>query len=146
LFVDPNGPDEIVGTEDDNLQLMPDSPCIDSGNNDSVSSDTADLDNDGNTVEPIPWDIDGHPRIIDGDCNDTEVVDMGAYEFNYAYIGDFDYNCKVNFGDFAILGLAWLTEPPDADWNHFCNISDTIDNIIDELDLDVFCDNWLFGK
>ena len=53
-------------------------------------------------------DLDGHPRIIDGDCNDTDVVDMGAYEFNYAYIGDFDYDCGVDFLDYAIFALAWL--------------------------------------
>ncbi|MHC4475395.1 MAG: right-handed parallel beta-helix repeat-containing protein [Planctomycetota bacterium] len=30
-FVDPNGPDGIAGTEDDDLHLLEDSPCIDAG-------------------------------------------------------------------------------------------------------------------
>ena len=145
-FADPNGPDGIAGTEDDNLRLSWGSPCIDAGDNAAVPADILDLDNDGNTVEPIPFDLDGRPRIADGDCNSTEVVDMGAYEFNYAYVGDFDYDCGVDFGDFAILVLAWLTEPPDAQWNPFCDISIPADNKIDWWDLDIFTDNWLAGK
>jgi Leucine Rich Repeat (LRR) protein/parallel beta helix pectate lyase-like protein/thrombospondin type 3 repeat protein len=31
LFVDPDGPDDIIGTKDDNLHLRPESPGIDSG-------------------------------------------------------------------------------------------------------------------
>jgi hypothetical protein len=80
-FVDANGLDGIAGTEDDNLRLSHGSPCIDVGDNEAVPFDTADLDGDGNTVEPIPWDLDGRPRISDGDCNDSNIVDMGAYEF-----------------------------------------------------------------
>ncbi|MHC4498132.1 MAG: right-handed parallel beta-helix repeat-containing protein [Planctomycetota bacterium] len=53
-FVDSHGPDDIIGTEDDNLRLLPTSPCIDAGDNISVPNDIADLDNDGNTVEPTP--------------------------------------------------------------------------------------------
>jgi len=80
-FVDADGPDNIVGTEDDNLRLSAGSPCIDAGDNTTVPPDTADLDGDGNTAEPIPWDLDGRPRVIDGDCNGTDIVDMGAYEY-----------------------------------------------------------------
>lgn len=31
LFVDPDGPDGVPGTEDDNFHLLPNSPCIDAG-------------------------------------------------------------------------------------------------------------------
>jgi hypothetical protein len=129
VFRDADGPDNIVGTMDDNLRLIEGSPCIDAGNN-----------NEPNLPE---MDIDGHPRIIDGDCNDTDIVDMGAYEFNYAYMGDFDYSCEVDFGDFAILALAWLTEPKIAQWNPACDISIPNDSSINMLDLHVFVENWL---
>jgi hypothetical protein len=60
--------------------------------------------------------------------------------------GDFDGDFDVDFDDFAILALAWLTEPGDAKWNPDCDISIPPDDIINEKDLDIFCDNWLLGK
>ncbi|UCF43081.1 MAG: right-handed parallel beta-helix repeat-containing protein, partial [Planctomycetota bacterium] len=81
LLVDADGADDIVGTEDDNLRLSAGSACIDAGVNAAVPEDIPDLDNDGNTTEPIPWDLDGRARFADGDYNDTIIVDMGAYEF-----------------------------------------------------------------
>jgi hypothetical protein len=130
FFADADGNDNVVGTEDDNLRLSPNSPCIDAGENAAVPVEV--------------WtDLDGHPRIIDGDCNDTHIVDMGAYEFNYAYMGDFDYDCDVEFGDYAILGLAWLTESPDENWNRFCDIGAPDDDYIYWSDLKVVADNWL---
>ena len=61
LFTDPNGPDDIAGTEDDDLRIAISSPCVDAG--------------DPN-YEPGPnkKDIDGNPRVASGR------VDMGAYE------------------------------------------------------------------
>ncbi|MCP4592465.1 MAG: hypothetical protein GY842_17160, partial [bacterium] len=61
LFVDPDGPDGIVGTMDDDLHLHAGSPCIDIGDNDAVP--------DG-----LATDIDGDPRILS--CR----VDMGVDE------------------------------------------------------------------
>jgi hypothetical protein len=64
------------------LRLLSDvSPCIDAGDSNALPADTADLDGDGNTVEPIPFDLDGNPRVVDGDRDGTATVDMGAYEF-----------------------------------------------------------------
>ena len=60
--------------------------------------------------------------------------------------GDFDGDFDVDFDDFAILALAWLTEPGDAKWNPDCDISIPPDDIINEKDIDIFCDNWLIGK
>jgi len=119
-FVDPNGGD---------LRLQPDSPCIDVGDNGATNLPATDLD--------------GHPRIVNGDCDSADDVDMGAYEFNYAYMGDLDYNYIVDFFDFSILGLAWMTRPPDAQWNHLCDISNPADNFIDWRDLAILGDNWL---
>jgi parallel beta-helix repeat protein len=132
LFKDADGPDNIFGTEDDNLRLSVGSPCIDVGDNTAVP------------VE-VETDLDGHPRIIDGDCNDTVIVDMGAYEFAWAYIGDFDGECDVDFVDFAILALAWLTEPGQTGWNPDCDISISADSYINWDDLNVVADNWLAG-
>lgn len=74
LFVDPNGPDGVVGTPDDNLRLAHGSPCINSGHNAVIPADTTDLDSDGDVNEPIPFDLDSQPRILNG------TVDIGAYE------------------------------------------------------------------
>ncbi|MHC4479032.1 MAG: right-handed parallel beta-helix repeat-containing protein [Planctomycetota bacterium] len=62
-FVDVDGADDAAGTEDDNLRLLAGSPCIDAGDNTAVPVDTADLDGDGNTVEPTPLDLNGFPRF-----------------------------------------------------------------------------------
>jgi subtilisin family serine protease len=135
-FIDAVNPDPNL--RDYRLHL--DSPCIDVGDNNSVPYD---IDGDNNKTELLLWDLDGHYRFADGDCDDTEVVDMGAYEFNYAYMGDLDYNCNVDFDDFAILGLAWMTEPTYAQWNHLCDISNPVDNYIDWHDMAILSANWL---
>lgn len=74
LFVEADGADNEVGTEDDNLRLLGGSPCLDVGDNNAVPLDTNDLDGDGDVNEPIPFDLDGNPRIQNVN------VDMGAYE------------------------------------------------------------------
>lgn len=61
LFVDANGADNIIGTEDDYPALLSGSACIDAGDNNAVPID-------------IVTDINGNPRII------NNAVDMGAYE------------------------------------------------------------------
>ncbi len=73
-FLDPHGPDEIAGTEDDDLRLAADSPCIDRGDVAALPEDVTDLDDDGDVTELLPLDRDGRERVI-GDA-----VDMGAYE------------------------------------------------------------------
>jgi len=110
--------------------LAPDSPCIDMGDPNYVP-------------EPNETDLDGLPRLVDGDCNDTVIVDMGAYEFSYAYMGDLDYSCGVDFFDFSVFARAWETEEGDAGWNRTCDISNPRDDYIDFNDLLVLCNNWL---
>ena len=59
--------------------------------------------------------------------------------FSWFYVDDFK--------DFAVFALAWFSDDtPTANWNPNCDISLPPDGIIDELDLDVFTDNWLSGK
>lgn len=62
LFVNPLGEDGINGTEDDNLQLLPISPCVNSGNVQVA-------------LELLDEDIAGNARMLGGQ------VDIGAYEF-----------------------------------------------------------------
>ncbi|HJX38325.1 MAG TPA: choice-of-anchor Q domain-containing protein, partial [Anaerolineae bacterium] len=74
-FVDADGPDDTVGTPDDDLRLQAASPAIDAGRNEALPQDTLDLDADRNRAEKLPFDLDGRPRVRGG------TVDMGAYEW-----------------------------------------------------------------
>jgi hypothetical protein len=56
---------------------------------------------------------------------------------------DFDGDDHVNFIDFSILSLAWQSDPNDDNWNPLCDISIPNDEIIDQRDLDILCENWL---
>lgn len=91
VFGDADGPDKIAGTEDDNLRVQSGSPCIDAADNTAIATDTADLDNDGNTTERTPLDLGNDARFVD-DPDSTDVgladppdypniADMGAYEY-----------------------------------------------------------------
>jgi predicted outer membrane repeat protein len=82
-FVDaatPTGPDGSIGTADDGAAIGSGSPAIDAGDPNALPSDAADLDNDGNTGEPLPIDLVGAARSQDGDLDGTPTVDIGAYE------------------------------------------------------------------
>jgi len=123
-----------VGNNDDfgDLHLLGISPCIDVGDNTAVPLG-------------VTTDLDGRDRIVDGDCDGTATVDMGAYEFTYASIGDFDGDCDVDLGDFGIFALAWLTEEGEGEYNPDCDISIPADDTIDMLDAEIVFRNWLEG-
>lgn len=100
-FVDANGPDNIYGTPDDNVRLTQNSPAIDFGEDFALPNDVADLDGDGDKVEPITRDADLLPR------SDSAGVDAGPYEFpldcnNNGVVDSFDIaagtslDCNVN--------------------------------------------------
>ncbi|UCG49203.1 MAG: SUMF1/EgtB/PvdO family nonheme iron enzyme [Phycisphaerales bacterium] len=57
--------------------------------------------------------------------------------------GDFDSSGTVNFRDFSTLADAWLVRSGEPGWKAECDISGPPDDVIDILDLSVFCDNWL---
>jgi hypothetical protein len=126
LFIDPNGPDNILGTADDDLQLLANSPCIDAGDNTRVPSDATDLDEDANTGERVPLDLGGGTRFVnDLAKSDTgvpdlpdypDIVDIGAYEFGICGgpgrpypQGDVNHDCEINFFDIAVVADNWLT-------------------------------------
>ncbi len=57
--------------------------------------------------------------------------------------GDFEPDTDVDFEDFAVFASAWKSKDGDINWNVFCDISSPEDGVVDELDLSVFCSNWL---
>ncbi|NOT00294.1 MAG: hypothetical protein HOP29_06665 [Phycisphaerales bacterium] len=125
LFVDADGLDDTAGTDDDDLRLGMGSPCFDAGDNTAAPADSADLDNDADTTERVPLDLDGSSRFADmTSVTDTgvadppdypAVVDMGAYErspclsaddcgdddlcTHDACVADFCANSPRKFGD-----------------------------------------------
>jgi hypothetical protein len=78
LFQDPDGLDNLPGTLDDDLRLKYVSPAVNSGNNSLVPSDLWDLNGNGNTSEPLPYDLLLSSRFKG--MQPPLVVDMGALE------------------------------------------------------------------
>jgi hypothetical protein len=70
---DPGTDGNWDGVDDDygDLHLKVNSPAIDTGTDSAIS---------------LPTDLDGSPRIVDGDADGTPAVDMGAYEFPSAQV------------------------------------------------------------
>ncbi|MCP4709654.1 MAG: right-handed parallel beta-helix repeat-containing protein [Planctomycetes bacterium] len=97
-FIDANGADNTRGTADDNLRLSLGSPVIDAGDNNAAGLPATDLD--------------GKPRIMDGDGNGTATVDMGAFETTRViYV-----NAAATGGD---IGDSWI--------NGFNDLQDGLD-------------------
>lgn len=111
LFTDADGVDNVLGTLDDEFHLLPGSPCIDRGDNNQIGSDFADVNGNGNIIEPLPLDLDGAPRRTDDPATPDQgagaapIVDLGAYEFGSAcdLTGDLDGD-----GDVDVVNLATL--------------------------------------
>jgi hypothetical protein len=82
-----SGADPLFVAPPGDLHVQANSPAIDAGNNAAVPPDSADLDGDGDTSEPTPFDLDGNPRFLDmpsipdAGVGPPPVVDIGAYEF-----------------------------------------------------------------
>jgi len=83
LFVAPEAASSAPTTAGD-YRLLPGSPVIDQGNN------TADLDGSagGDTISDIATDLDGTPRIADGNADATATVDLGAYELSVLHVDE----------------------------------------------------------
>ena len=100
LFVDADGPDNIPGTLDDNLRLKGRSPAIDAGNNSFVPAG-------------VTTDLDGKPRIQDGNGDNVAVVDMGAYEApaNRRPIANAGPDQSVSVGQLVTLNGSGSSDP-----------------------------------
>ena len=142
-FRNPLGPDGIAGTEDDDLRLAPGSPCIDAADNTALPMDEFDLDDDGNTTELLPIDLDGALRRVNDPAtpntgyppNAQVIVDMGAYEFADfpPLLGDVNHDGVVNVSDLLIVINSWgpcpaapASCPADLDHNGAVNHLDLL--------------------
>ncbi len=106
-FMDADGSDNIVGTEDDDLRLRVGSPCIDSGDPAYVAS-SGEID------------LDGHDRVL------CDRIEMGAYEFS----GDFACDQTIDLNDFAYWN-ACMTGPGNGPYAAECATFDC------DADLDI---------
>lgn len=148
-FVDPDGPDNVLRTEDDNFRLLGSSPCIDAGDNAYIPRDIFDIDGDGDTTERFPFDFDGNRRFLDylpaantgtADPPDYPVIaDIGAYEF---IPGDLDGRGDVGLTDLCNFALNWRRTACGT-----CGGADlTGDGNVDFDDWRQLTDNWLIGR
>ncbi len=87
---DPDGADDIFGTNDDGLLPQDISPLINAGSNTPYES--------GGVAESITTDLAGNTRIYDGSA-DPDIVDIGAYE----YQGEPAENDEIEPGEGNIL-------------------------------------------
>jgi parallel beta-helix repeat protein len=77
-----------------NYRLLPTSPCIDTGDNAAVPTG-------------VLTDLDGKPRVVDGNGDGNAVVDMGAYEYQTDPLpGDLDGDDDLDYADYSLLRLA----------------------------------------
>jgi hypothetical protein len=104
------------------LRLLPDSPCIDAGDNTAVP-------------ENITTDLDGNPRFVDDpDTEDTgfgdpPIVDMGAFEFQIPCPWDLSGDGTVNVAELLIVIASWgpcAGCPADFNDDGFVNVVDLL--------------------
>lgn len=145
MFVDPFGPDGIRGTRDDDLRIQRNSPCKDTGDNNSVPEDAGDLDGDGNIFEPTPLDFAGEPRfrcdLGGGVTGVTLRVDIGAHEFQPPpCVANFNDDCELDIFDFLAFQTAFVSGDPRADLDHSTGIG-----VFDIFDFLAFQNHFVAG-
>ncbi|OQY29536.1 MAG: hypothetical protein B6244_03260, partial [Candidatus Cloacimonetes bacterium 4572_55] len=132
------GPDNAWGTNDDNpgdLTLSACSPAIDAGDASLIPLDDLDMDQDGNTTEPVPMDQDGNTREVDGDFDNSIQVDIGAYELPEPH--DYDNDAIANecdqcpgFNDFEDSDDDGVSDSCDAQGARHALYFDGIDDAV----------------
>jgi hypothetical protein len=152
-FVDADGPDNIPGTEDDDLRLRADSPCIDAGDSTALPADTFDLDEDGDVTEALPIDVLGNRRVLFAPPHASPpdvgvpdgtgaIIDMGAFELRRPEdcspptppIGD----GFVNIDDLLVVISGWGRCHPNAP----CLADVNADGVVDIHDLLAVLSGW----
>lgn len=116
LFADADGPDDNpLRLNDNDLRLLPGSPCIDAGANLALPPDTYDIDEDGDTAEQLPIDLDGAgrradiPSRPDTGAGSPPIVDMGAFEMHCP--GDVNGDGAVDLDDLAQVLIRFGANP-----------------------------------
>jgi hypothetical protein len=108
--------------EPGSYRLLSGSPCIDAGSTLLLPADEFDLDGDGDTAEPLPFDADGMARLADDPATpDTgvgfPVVDMGAFEYRPPCRVDLDGDGELTVFDFLAFFNAFDDGDPVADFD-----------------------------
>ncbi|UCD76840.1 MAG: right-handed parallel beta-helix repeat-containing protein [Phycisphaerales bacterium] len=131
LFVDPDGEDDVLGTDDDNFRLDAGSPCIDAGSNYALPPEVVE-------------DLDGNPRFVDDPdtvdtgIGDPPIVDMGPYEYQPRNPADVNGDGVVDIDDvFAVLAAWGPCDDPDD-----CPADVNGDGTVDIDDLFEVLANW----
>ncbi len=144
LLVDPDGDDDIPGTDDDSAVIRMQSPAIDKGDNAFLPADDADEDNDADLLEPMPFDIAGQPRLhddidIDGPNGEPgPVVDIGAFEFQgRSCPSDLNQDGILDLTDIGIFVGGFPNQTPEKDLN--------MDGIWDLRDISIFVSVFTAG-
>jgi parallel beta-helix repeat protein len=122
IFRDPLFVDSQAG----DFHLLSNSPCIDAGSN-AVSN-------------LPPTDFEGKPRVVDGNGDDSAVVDMGALEYHLNR-GDVNQDGVINTADVVyLINYLFIHGPvPDPLYVGDCNC----DEVINSADV-IYLINYLF--
>lgn len=147
MFAAPLGTDGVAGTIDDDLSLLFASPAIDSGANNLVGLDLADVDLDGVVAEFVDVDLAGSARFADAEAADTgcganAIVDRGAREARGVVfvppVGDLDGDGVVAARDLGLLLASWGACPEAC-----CPADLDADGLVNQLDLAILMEaSW----
>lgn len=120
-FIDPNGPDEQIGTSDDSWSLCAYSPCINRGN---ASGNYSGLEKD----------IAGQQRIRYG------TIDIGVQEV-YPVSGDFEPDEDVDLLDLSCFVNSWL-EDNCGEYDNCYGADIDVSSSVDFTDFSYFLSHW----
>ena len=134
----------MLGTEDDDYTLLRFSPCIDAGDNAEIPPDRLDADQDGDTAERLPIDLEGAPRraddidVADSGAGIAPQVDIGALEFQRRSCpADLDENGILDLSDISVFVIGFPVQDPGADLNG--------DGVWDLADINTFVSEFTGG-